>query len=231
MPVINDIVMDIDFDEMVKSLPFLKSERFKSFGKEMVKDLVLQIEENNILKPLASFETYRITGIDDNKICIEGGEIITGSLTSSLFKSARELVFLVFTLGKELDELMEFYSRNKEITKSVVLDEIGSYWLHYLSIKVYEMIKKVIETKGFFISNPLAPGFTGFPVEEQGKIFQLAKGKDIGMRLTTGFMLYPRNSLSMVMGVSDNPFAGTERSFCYYCHHYENCRYSHGLFV
>lgn len=231
MPVINDMVRDIDFEELTKSLPFLKSERFKSFAKEIVRDLVLQIEEKNLLKPLASYETFRITGISDDKISIEGGETITGSLPSSFFKSARELVFLLFTLGNEFEELGEFYSRNKEISKSLLIEEIGSYLLHNLSLKVFGKIKKDIETKGLFISNPLAPGFSGFPTEEQEKIYKLANGKDIEMRLTTGFMLYPRNSLSMVMGVSDNPFSGTERSFCYYCDSYEKCQYNHRFSV
>jgi len=227
MPVISNILLEIDFEEITKFLPFLKSERLDSSGKQLAQNLVSQIEKNNILKPVASYETLWIINIVDDKIYLKGGEVITGSLPASLFKSARELVVLVFTLGKELDELVEFYSRNKEITKSVLLGEMGNYWLHTLSLKVFKMIKNVIETKGLFISNPLAPGFSGFEVEEQGKIFQLASGKDIGMRLTTGFMLYPRNSLSMVMGVSDSPFSGTEKSFCYYCQNYENCQYSH----
>ncbi len=227
MPVINDILLEIDFEEIGKSLPFLKSERSNCYGKELAQNLVLQIEDNHILEPLASYENLRIIDLVDDKIYLEGGEVITGSLPASLFKSARELVFLVFTLGKELDELEAYYSRNKEIIKSVLLGEMGNYWLHTLSLKVFKIVKEVIETKGLFISNPLAPGFSGFPCEEQGKIFRLANGKNIGMRLTTGFMLYPRNSLSMVTGVSDISFNRADKSICYYCQNSENCQYSH----
>lgn len=227
MPIIKDIIWDIDFEEIIKSLPFFKTERPNLYGKNIVKNLILQIKENHLLTPVASYETIRITGISEDKISLVGGEIIIGSLPSTLFISSRELVFLLFTLGKEFEELGEFYSRNKEITKSLIIEEIGSYLLHELSLKLFKMIKEDVETKGLFISSPLAPGFRGFPVEEQGKIFKLARGKDIGMRLTTGLMLYPRKSLSLVMGVSDRPFVKTEKSFCFYCDSYEKCQYNH----
>ncbi len=216
----------IEAQEVLKFIPFFNREKAGLQSRVIINELVYEINNHRILKPQAIFETYRITEIDNDKIYLEGGEVLRGTLPSHLLKLAEEVITLVCTIGKDLEREVEHYYRKKKMVKAVLMDDIGNFALNLLAINICQIVGLNAEKKGYYTSKPLTPGLRGFPLEEQGNIYKLAKAQNTNISLTSHLMLDPRKSLSMVIGSSANPFNQTDNPLCTYCEGQGKCRYN-----
>jgi len=73
-------------------------------------------------------------------------------------------------------------------------------------------------------SIPLSPGMIGWPVEEgQAQIFNLLNAKEIGVCVTPAWVMLPRKSLSMVLGIGTRMVEAGKT--CDYCTLRETCRH------
>ena len=79
--------------------------------------------------------------------------------------------------------------------------------------------KEIIKAMGIdesFLTRRFAPGYCGWPLEEQSKILNLLNPRTMAVRLTSGLMLDPTHSLTGVYGLRRNT-QQSENIPCYTC--------------
>jgi hypothetical protein len=137
--------------------------------------------------------------------------------------AARSVVVSVCSIGPALeDAASECFSEDPAM--SLALDAFGSAAVDLLGTAMCQRVDEQAEAEGLRTTVPLSPGLVGWPVANgQRQIFELVDAASAGIRLTEGYMMVPKKSTSMVIGIGpDVEHAGEP---CDYCSMAATCRY------
>ena len=111
-----------------------------------------------------------------------------------------------------------------DIVLGLAIDGVGSAAVEALANGVCREIELEAAEKGFQTTIPLSPGMIGWGVEEgQPVIFDLMDPSKVGVELSPYYIMAPRKSLSMIIGVG--PGINSGERVCDYCAMRETCRY------
>jgi len=170
-----------------------------------------------------------ISAIDmENILTIAGGNIIN-SVISSVFRKSNDLALYVFTLGKEIsDTINELFDKN-EFALGSMLDSIASaaadkggeygerFFLSYL--------KKLGTIAPGHSVLMYSPGYCGWDITGQKKLFRYLKPGDIGISLNDSSLMTPIKSISgvLISGRREIHFLKEDFDFCKTCTG-KNCR-------
>ena len=170
-----------------------------------------------------------ISTIDlENILTIAGGNIIN-SVLSTIFKKSRSLALYAFTLGGLIsDTISDLFDRN-EIALGSMLDSIasaaadrgGSYGEQYFLEHLKEIGASTPDTRVLMYS----PGYCGWNITGQKKLFRYLKPGEIGISLSESSLMIPLKSVSgvLISGKNEIHFVKEDFEFCKTCTG-KNCR-------
>jgi hypothetical protein len=176
-----------------------------------------------LLEPKVLYKRLRTESIKHETLRLENGDNLSGSLIAQHLAPAEEVIVILCTVGSSLED------RSVEIVKTdpvvgLALEGVGSAGVEVLANSVCYHFEKYAEEAGWYATIPLSPGMTGWPVEKgQPEIFSLLDAEEIDITLTPSYLMLPRKSLSMVIGIGEN--IHTEGTACDYCSMKDTCRY------
>lgn len=175
------------------------------------------------LEPEVLVMEFKVTGFKHGSLELEGGKQISGPLVTGHLVGASYITVAVCTVGSKIDgyasEVMD-----DDIVLGLAIDGVGSAAVESLANAVCHEIEVKAASEGNQTTIPLSPGMIGWSVEEgQPIIFDLIDPDEIGVGLTPYYLMTPRKSLSMIVGIGPNISSG-ER-ICDYCAMRETCRY------
>ena len=175
------------------------------------------------LEPEVLVMEFKVSSFKHNSLELEGGKKISGPLATGHLVGASYITVAVCTVGSKIDgyasEVMD-----DDIVLGLAIDGVGSAAVESLANAVCHDIEVKAADEGYQTTIPLSPGMIGWSVEDgQPIIFDLINTEEIGVSLTPYYLMNPRKSLSMIIGVGPNISSG-ER-ICDYCAMREPCRY------
>jgi len=175
------------------------------------------------LEPEVLVKEFKVTGFNHNNLELEGGKKISGSLATGHLVGASYITVAVCTVGSGIDgyaaEVMD-----DDIVLGLAIDGVGSAAVESLANAVCRQVELKAADEGLQTTIPLSPGMIGWDVEEgQPLIFDLIDSDEIGVSLTPYFLMLPRKSLSMIIGVGPNISSGAR--ICDYCAMSGTCQY------
>jgi hypothetical protein len=175
------------------------------------------------LSPIVAYRWLAIESLHHERIHLEGGARLTGSLISQHLGAAKQIVGVLCTIGDRLEEKVSEVM-GEDPAYGLALDGFGSAAVEALANAVCYHFETQVAEEEYRASIPLSPGMVGWPVEVgQREIFDILGDDNAGVRLTSSSMMIPRKSLTMVMGFG--PEVGNEGHPCDYCSMRETCRY------
>jgi hypothetical protein len=175
------------------------------------------------LEPQVLVEEYEITGFSHDKLELINGKDLKGPLISGHLAGAKFVTIALCTVGSSIDELAAEIMED-DIVKGLAVDGVGSAAVEALANAVCREIEINAAAKGMETTIPLSPGMIGWGVEDgQPLIFNLADPSKHNIELTPHFLMVPRKSLSMIMGIGPNISSGAR--ICDFCAMRETCRY------
>jgi hypothetical protein len=111
-----------------------------------------------------------------------------------------------------------------DMLMGLALDGVGSAGVEALAQLVCKKIEDQAALEGLQTSVPLSPGMLNWSVEEgQPVIFEILSEINNLVELTPSFLMRPRKSLSMLLGVGAK--LGSQGSTCDYCAMQGTCKY------
>jgi len=180
-------------------------------------------EAKKLLEPEVLIKEFQVTSYMHDSLELEGGKKISGPLVTGHLVGASYITVAVCTVGSKIDGYAS-EAMDDDIVLGLAIDGVGSAAVESLANAVCRQIELKAAADGFQTTIPLSPGMIGWDVEEgQPLIFDLVDPGKISVSLTPYYLMTPRKSLSMIIGIGPNISSG-ER-ICDYCAMRETCRY------
>lgn len=145
---------------------------------------------------LDHFELREKSRIIIDKVDFNAGKIITGSLRKS-----EKLAFFLMTAGSGIEDWSKEMSSSGDPLAGYIIDLLGSETVEAAMDLMQEKIEAEMGKMGFRISNRYSPGYCGWLVREQQKLFALFPDRFCDIRLSPSSLMIPIKSVSGVIGI------------------------------
>lgn len=180
----DDLQIDInDIYEQMTTPIEQADDRLKAEVNEMLADI------RTWLKPKMSFTVVPEIDFDYGKI-IE--RQLRGSVAYALF---------VCTAGVEYQEFMERLTKEGDMMRLFIANATGSVLAERCADYMETILQGTIDKLGWHRTNRFSPGYCGWHVREQQRLFPLMKGHHTGVTLTPSSLMIPIKSVSGIIGL------------------------------
>jgi hypothetical protein len=180
-------------------------------------------ESLSLLDPKVVYQEYRVLGVQHEQLLLEGGRRIESKLLTSQLAASSKIIIILATIGRELEERV-YTIWDDDMVYALALDGAGSGAVEALANAACQYFEHKAAQEGLQASIPFSPGMMEWSVADgQPQIFQLLGEDSAIVRLTPSFIMIPRKSLTMVMGLGTNLV--TVSHPCDFCKMRSTCRY------
>ena len=145
---------------------------------------------------LEQFEFRDKTNILVNDLDFHSGKIITGSLR----KSAK-IAFFLMTAGKGIETWSRNMMSGGDPLSGYIIDLLGSEIVESAMDLMQDNLEKEMGKQGLCITNRYSPGYCGWNVKEQQKLFTLFPEQFCGISLSGSSLMNPIKSVSGIIGI------------------------------
>jgi hypothetical protein len=176
-----------------------------------------------LIAPAVLFRVLEVEGMRHERLSLEGGGQLSGTLVAQHLGGARRVALALCTIGAALEdraaEVME-----DDPSLGLALDGCGSAAAETLANSACSLFESMAAEAGEQATLPLSPGMIGWPIEiGQPELLALIDAAEIGVRVFPSGMMHPRKSVSFVVGMGRDVAAGGHA--CDFCNLRETCRY------
>lgn len=177
----------------------------------------------SLLHPKVIYQIYETEGVQHERLLLHDGLKIESKLVTQHLVAADQMVVILATIGDELDErVSKIWDDNMVL--ALALDGAGSAAVEALANAACQYFENQATDEGLQASIPLSPGMVDWSVAEgQPQIFQLLGESSHAVHLTPSYIMVPKKSLTMVMGIGAE-FKSSGRT-CDFCTMRDTCRY------
>jgi hypothetical protein len=159
---------------------------------------VCSIKAEYRIFPVGSF-------IDDDKaITINGFVFGVKKIVYGQIKRAGSVAIFLCTAGSEIGNLSRKAMRDGDLLTGYIYDVIGSEVVESAVDLMQENLQQEMNSAGKKITNRYSPGYCGWDVAEQQKLFQLMAGNSCGVTLNDSSLMNPEKSVSGFIGIGEN---------------------------
>lgn len=176
-----------------------------------------------LLKPEVIYRQLRVKEVRHEQLLLEGGFKLSGDIVSQHLVTVQSIIAIICTIGTELESYASRVSETN-LVYGLALDGVGSAGVETLSNAVCSYFEQESLKNGFHTTIPLSPGMIGWPVEKgQPILFEILKPEKIGVDLNPQYMMSPRKTVSILIGVGKE--LDNSRTPCDFCAMNVTCRY------
>lgn len=136
---------------------------------------------------------------------------------SGPFRGAERVAFMVCTIGAGLERRVAELAARGETSRALVLDAIGSASVEAVADVVNAAICREVGQSGVYTNRRISPGYRGWPLEGQRRVFELLPSHATGVRLKPTCFMEPRKSISAAVSIGRAVAHSKYVSICGYC--------------
>lgn len=175
-------------------------------------------EISHIAKPKVCFQVfYGNLELEDETLLIHNGKVQNanensaesigeqafkvGRIVSRQLRGAQAYALFICTAGVEFQRFQEQLKAEGDIVRSYIADAIGSTIAECCADQMELILQKSIDKLGWHRTNRFSPGYCGWHVSEQRKLFSFFPPEPCGVKLTDSSLMLPIKSVSGVIGL------------------------------
>jgi hypothetical protein len=181
-------------------------------------------ETEKMVRPEGGYAVFESISIHRENYTTVIGDVELGTksiVTRHMDKSALIAVFAC-TAGAEISKLASEYNRKGHTVHAYIADSLGSITVEHAMDKIQERLKLLMEEQGLKITNRYSPGYCGWELKEQAKLFSLLPENFCGISLSDSMLMKPIKSVSGIIGIGRD--VTYDHYTCNYCKDV-NCLY------
>jgi len=225
MPVVQDPPITLEMADLLRREEGSRRREVPPRVLAAILELRQQAERERLIRPAFAFEAHPVVEISEERLVLDGGVILDGRMLVTRFRAARQILALVGTIGGALEQRsMECYEAQDPF-RALLLDGIGNAAIDALSREMCRAASAFAAAEDLRASGPLAPGIHGIPLADQPLLLRLAGAERIGVRLSSGLMMEPVKSISMVIGIGAEVETWDKAQACSWCALKTRCDY------
>ncbi len=160
---------------------------------------------NECIRIASPLGGYVLQPVLDNgsldEIRIEGIRFRTGRMIRHLLKNSETYVFFLATAGIEPESLARQLMREGNYLEGYIVDLVGSAVAESVADLLHEHIKELALSGQRSATNRYSPGYCGWHVKEQQKLFTLFAKNSFGITLSDSSLMTPVKSVSGIIGI------------------------------
>lgn len=138
--------------------------------------------------------------VGNNVVVVEGTVLSVGEIIASQLQGCSGGVVFVCTAGHEISELPRNLTKQNDALMAYLYDVIGSVCAEKAADQLESILQDELGTERTGISNRCSPGYCGWDVADQEKLFVLLPENFCGVSLSETAMMDPIKSVSGIIG-------------------------------
>jgi hypothetical protein len=230
MPLLTNFHLQLTVDQVLRAQG-ADPASIRSRSPRLVEAAAKALEEGlPLLQPQALYRRLSVEALRHRRVYLSEGAYLEGELIAQHLAPAREIIAALCTVGADLEEYASAMMASAGV-QALALEGVASAAVEALANELCSRIETEAASQGWQCTVPLSPGMTGWSVEEgQPQIFRLLDSTRIGVTLTSSYVMVPRKSLTMVIGVGPELLQGA--TTCDFCNMRDTCQYremAHGF--
>ena len=153
---------------------------------------------------------------------INGTEFDVKRIISNQLRKMDNAALFVCTAGHGIGDYSKKLMHEGDFIKGYIADVVGSEIVESAMDKIQDDLEQQMKSQGLYITDRYSPGYCGWSVGEQQKLFSFFPENFCGITLTPSSLMQPIKSVSGVIGIGPNV-----RRKGYVCNHCDmvNCIY------
>ena len=135
-------------------------------------------------------------------LTIGGTELHVGRIISRQLRGSEAFALFVATAGAEFEDLQMRLKDDDDMVRTFIADSFGSVIAERTADIMEECLQGELNGRGWRHTNRFSPGYCGWHVSEQQRLFPLfGVERPCGVRLTESSLMVPIKSVSGVIGL------------------------------
>jgi len=152
-----------------------------------------------LLRPAMVMRRLRMERVSHSGVHLAEGGMLSGTLATAQLAGAREVVVVAATVGAGIGDAISEAAR-ESASRALALEGVATAALEAWVAEIRDDLTRTAVERGWRTSPGLSPGMEGWPLEAgQRGLFAILAG-DGPVRLLESGMMWPRHSLSFVVG-------------------------------
>jgi hypothetical protein len=136
-----------------------------------------------------------------NQLLFEEKSFQTGKIINVQMKHAESLAVFVCTIGSGMENWVNQLLQTDDYFKGYLVDTFASELVDAAMDVIQSQLEEGMEKQGLKITNRFSPGYCGWLVSEQHKLFSLFPKNFCGITLTNSALMIPLKSISGIIGI------------------------------
>ena len=189
---------------MIESVLGYKEGDDREYVKSLIEETLVESQEiSNIKAQFIVFNEVHFEAdtktVGINKIKFQVGKIVFGQV-----KKADSVAVFLCTAGEEIGVRSRNAMKDRDFLKGYIFDIVGTEIVEAAADLMQGDLEKNMRDSGKKITNSYSPGYCGWDVTEQHKLFQLIPENYCGIKLTPSALMDPVKSISGIIGIGEN---------------------------
>ena len=155
----------------------------------------------HLIDPAHSYVIRNIEQVECPSVFVEGSVVFKSKVVATLLEKSTKVAVFVATISSRLEEMACQLARDGLVLQSAVLDAIGSSATENVADFVQDRIREMANAQGLCASHRFSPGYCDWAIKQQKTVFQALVSDTAGVRLTKGYLMIPRKSISGIIGI------------------------------
>jgi hypothetical protein len=143
--------------------------------------------------------------ISDNKKNVLLGDklLLTDKIIASSLREAETILIFLFTAGIQYEIRSRDLMLHDDQIKGYVVDTLGSIVVELAVDRLRQELEKQLAASSLKMTNPYSPGYCGWPVSDQSKLFSFFPDGFAGITLSKSSLMTPIKSVSGIIGAGE----------------------------
>jgi hypothetical protein len=182
----------------------------RTFVTELIKEILAEAEAICNIKAQYIICQDIEFKIADKSLTVNGINFQIGQIVFGQIKKSESVAVFLCTAGEEIGKISRKAMYEGDPLRGYIYDIAGSMIAEAASDLLQNELEKAVATSGSKITNRYSPGYCGWNVVEQHKLFQLIPDNFCGISLTESALMDPVKSVSGIIGIGEkvkfNPY-------------------------
>jgi hypothetical protein len=177
-------------------------------SEETISDLVEKIlkEAETDFKIKAEYKVFPVTKFNENDKSVEINNLVFNirKIVFGQIKRSDAIAVFLCTAGAETGMRSRKAMREGDLLTGYIYDIIGSGIVESAADLMQDSLREAMASEGRKITNRYSPGYCGWDVAEQHKLFQLMPENFCRIRLNASALMDPEKSISGFIGIGEH---------------------------
>jgi len=159
---------------------------------------------------------------EEKIISINGVQFEVKKIITNQLRKMDDVALFACTAGPGIGDYSKELMHDGDFVKGYIVDVVGSEIVEAAMDKIQDDLERKMNAEGIFITDRYSPGYCGWSVAEQQKLFSFFPKDFCGIKLYSTSLMNPIKSVSGIIGIGPNV-----RRKGYMCQHCDmvNCIY------